>query len=100
MHLHTILSCLHDHILPIKHPKCFFFFYIISLYLLGHMISSIGIALYLSKIAIIHDMAAPTDAPDLSSFFGYTKLYKRFVPQYTYICALLTNLLSSCAKCF
>ena len=92
-YLCTVLSRLQDCMLYVQRPKCDFVKRL--LHFLGHVISPAWMAPDPSKVSTIHDMAAPTDASHFYSLLGCTDFYERFSPQYTTICAPLTDLLGS-----
>ncbi|OAE22608.1 hypothetical protein AXG93_3149s1000 [Marchantia polymorpha subsp. ruderalis] len=74
------------------HPeKCFFF--MPSGILLGHRVSSEGIAMDKDKVKVIEALDPPTNIRELRAFLGHVGYYRRFIHMYAITAASLTKLL-------
>ncbi|OAE24676.1 hypothetical protein AXG93_4040s1030 [Marchantia polymorpha subsp. ruderalis] len=74
------------------HPeKCFFF--MTSGILLGHRVSSDGIAVDIEKVKVILELEPPTNLRELRAFLGHVGYYRRFIHMYAILAADLTKLL-------
>ena len=60
---------------------------------MGHVISENGILVDLSKIQDVLNWKAPESASELRSFLGLAGYYRRFVPEFSKIARLMTELL-------
>src|SRR5579883_2191620 len=95
-HLHLVLQCLRDHQLYAKLSKCKF--WLSSVKFLGHTISNEGIAVDPSKVQEVMDWKPPTSIHQVRSFLGLAGYYRRFVPDFSKIAKLITELLKKEAK--
>ena len=76
--------------LKMKHSKCDFFKS--QIHYLGHLISTDGISPLPDKLDAIKHMATLKDAKEIKQFLGLTGYYRKFVPRFTDISRLLTQL--------
>ncbi|CAI7850902.1 unnamed protein product [Closterium sp. NIES-54] len=89
-HLRIVLDTLRQHRLYAKLSKCTFA--CSSIGFLGHVISSQGIAMDPAKVQCLADWTAPCTVEDLQSFIGLAKYYRKFIFNFSHICAPLTDL--------
>ncbi|OAE31906.1 hypothetical protein AXG93_2834s1470 [Marchantia polymorpha subsp. ruderalis] len=61
--------------------------------LLGHRVSSDGIAVDVEKVKIILELQPPTNLRELRAFLGHVGYYRRFINMYAILAADLTKLL-------
>ena len=88
-HVRKTLEILRQNQLYAKVSKCAFFQS--SVEYLGHIVSAEGLAMDLAKIQATQDWKAPTLVAEIRSFLGLAGYYRRFIPQFAKIAALLTN---------
>ncbi|CAI7733187.1 unnamed protein product [Closterium sp. NIES-53] len=89
-HLRIVLDTLCQHRLYAKLSKCTFARS--SIGFLGHVISSQGIAMDPAKVQCLADWPAPRTVAELQSFIGLAKYYRKFIFNFSHICAPLTDL--------
>ena len=65
---------------------------VVKYHLLGYSISKEGISLGKTLIEKIQKIATPTNEKELEYFGGLVNFYRRYVPKYTDLIQLLTNL--------
>jgi len=75
--LHTILLCLHNVGLKVKHSK--FSLFKERIFFLDHMVSAAGIDTQEVKIRSIQDWPVPKCVRDVRAFFGLASYYRKFV---------------------
>ena len=85
-HLRVILQTLKDRQLFSKFSK--YEFWLQSVVLLGHIVSSEGIRVDSQKIETLKQWPIPTSATDIKIFLGLTDYYKRFVEGFSSISPL------------
>jgi hypothetical protein len=90
-HLHVVLQRLRDHCLYAKFSKCEF--WLDSVKFLGHTISSEGISVDPTKDQEVMDWKPPTSIHQIRSFLGLAGYYRRFIPDFSKIAKLMTELL-------
>ena len=90
-HLHIVLQRLREHKLYAKFSK--YDFWLKEVQFLGHVISEDGISVDPSKIQDVLNWQAPTSVLEIRSFLGLTGYYRRFVPDFSKIARLMTELL-------
>ncbi|OAE26957.1 hypothetical protein AXG93_225s1000 [Marchantia polymorpha subsp. ruderalis] len=74
------------------HPeKCFFF--MTGGNLLGHTVSSSGIAVDTEKVKVIFELEPLTNLRELRAFLGHVGYYQRFIHMYAILAADLTKML-------
>ncbi|CAI7781216.1 unnamed protein product [Closterium sp. NIES-53] len=89
-HLRIVLDTLRQHRLYAKLSKCTFARS--SIGFLGHVISTNGIAMDPAKVQCLADWPAPRTIAELQSFIGLAKYYRKFIFNFSHICAPLTDL--------
>jgi hypothetical protein len=95
-HLHTVLQRLRDHHLYAKFSKCDF--WLREIKFLGHTISQDGIAVDPKKVQEVMDWKPPTTVRQIRSFLGLAGYYRRFIPDFSGIAKLMTELLKKGVK--
>jgi hypothetical protein len=95
-HLHVVLQRLRDHRLYAKFSKCEF--WLDTVKFLGHTISSDGISIDPSKVQEVLDWKPPTSVHQIRSFLGLAGYYRRFIPDFSRIAKLMTELLKKGIK--
>ena len=90
-HLEEVFRRLRDAGLKLSPKKCFFAKQ--KLHYLGFVISKDGIEADPKKVEKILNLKPPKDAKGVKSLLGLTAFYKKFIPQYSQVCAPLFNLL-------
>jgi hypothetical protein len=95
-HLRIVLQRLRDHKLYAKFSKCEF--WLDSVKFLGHTISSEGISVDPSKVQEVMDWKPPKSVHQIRSFLGLARYYRRFVPDFSRITKLMTELLKKGIK--
>lgn len=76
--------------LKLKPKKCSFFQH--QVLFLGHLISDQGIACDPSKIETVQNWPVPKNVNEIRSFLGLAGYYRRFIPNFSEIASVLTNL--------
>ncbi|CAI7905974.1 unnamed protein product [Closterium sp. NIES-54] len=89
-HLCIVLDTLRQHRLYAKLSKCTFARS--SIGFLGHVISTKGISMDPAKFQCLADWPAPLTVAKLQSFIGLAKYYRKFIFNFSHICAPLTDL--------
>ena len=89
-HLAEVLSRLHEAGLTVKPQKCQFAQQ--EVHYQGHIIGRGKVRPDPAKIASVKDCPKPQTKKDVRAFLGLTGYYRRFVPSYSTIAALLTDL--------
>jgi hypothetical protein len=82
-HLRVILQRLCDHQLYSKFNKCAF--WLKEVPFLGHVISTEGIAVDLTKVQEVLDWKSPRSVTQICSFLGLVGYYHRFIPNFSKI---------------
>jgi hypothetical protein len=95
-HLHVVLQRLRDHHLYAKFSKCEF--WLDTVKFLGHTISSDSISVDLSKVQEVLDWKPPTSVHEICSFLGLAGYYHHFIPDFSRIAKLMTELLKKGIK--
>jgi hypothetical protein len=95
-HLLVILQWLRDHQLYAKFSKCAF--WLKEVPFLGHVISAEGILVDPSKVQEVLDWKSPKSVTQIRSFLGLAGYYRRFIPNFSKIAKLMTQLLEKEAK--
>jgi hypothetical protein len=89
-HLRLVLQCLREHKMYGKLSKCSF--YQSKIHYLGHVISGKGIVVDPAKVEAIMEWPAPTNVPEVCSFMGLARSYRRFVEGFSKIANSITEL--------
>jgi hypothetical protein len=95
-HLHVILQRLRDHHLYAKFAKCEF--WLDTVKFLGHTISGDGISVDPSKVQEVMHWKPPTSIYQIHSFLGLAGYYHHFIPDFSRIAKLMTELLKKSVK--
>jgi hypothetical protein len=95
-HLRIVLQRLRDHKLYAKFSKCEF--WLDSVKFLGHTISKDGISVDPSKVQEVMDWKPPKSVHQIRSFLGLAGYYRRFIPDFSRIAKLMTELLKKGVK--
>jgi hypothetical protein len=95
-HLWVILQWLHDHQLYAKFSKCAF--WLKEVPFLGHVISAGGIAVDPSKVQEVLDWKSHKSVTQIRSFIGLAGYYRRFIPNFSNIAKVMTQLLEKDVK--
>ncbi|MCO5550174.1 hypothetical protein L7F22_003656 [Adiantum nelumboides] len=97
-HLAKVFDLLREHNLYAKESKCDFFK--IEIQYLGHVISSHGVHMDMSKVNDIVHWPHPTNLKELQIFLGLAGFYRKFVRDYAKISVPMTNQLKAQGKTF
>jgi hypothetical protein len=95
-HLRTVLQRLRDHKLYAKFSKCKF--WLDSVKFLGHTISNEGISVDPCKVQEVMEWRPPKSVHQIRSFLGLAGYYRHFVPDFSRIAKLMTELLKKEVK--
>lgn len=95
-HLRQVMTRMDKHNLHCKMSKCEFFK--TSVKFLGHIVSQEGVQVDPDKVSVIMFLPAPTNLTELRSFLGMCNFYRRFLQDYSTVCAPLTKLLHKDAQ--
>jgi hypothetical protein len=95
-HVREVLSRLRNAHLYAKLEKCSF--HTSSVDFLGYRISPSGISMDPGKVASVLSWPVPTCLKDVQSFLGFINFYRRFVPQFSSVCAPLYALTKKAAQ--
>jgi hypothetical protein len=90
-HLCIVLQRVRDHQLDAKFSKCEF--WLTEFQFLGHMVSSEGISVDLSKVREVLDWKPPRIVHQVRSFLGLAGYYHRFILNFSKIAKPITDLL-------
>jgi hypothetical protein len=90
-HISIVLQRLHDHQLYAKYSKCEFG--LSEVPFLGHVISSLRISVDPSKVRDVLDWKPPRMVHQVRSFLRLAGYYHRFIPNFSKIAKLITDLL-------
>ena len=106
-HLRIVLEVLRGHQLYDKLSKCEF--WLEEVQFLGHIISSQGIVVHLSKIEAVLKWERPQTTTEVRSFLGLARYYRRFLEGFSKMVSPLTQLTrkdqpfswtDKCEECF
>jgi hypothetical protein len=97
-HIHIILQRLREHHLYAKFSKCEF--WLDTVKFLGHTISGDGISVDPSKVQEVMDWKSPTSVHQIRSFLGLAGYYRCFIPDFSKLAKLMTELLKKGVKFF
>ena len=89
-HLRLVLQVLREHQLYAKASKCEFFK--IEVDFLGHIVGANGVRMEPTKVDAIVKWPRPQTATHVRSFLGLANFYRRYVANYSFIAAPLTDL--------
>nr|GEU64737.1 putative reverse transcriptase domain-containing protein [Tanacetum cinerariifolium] len=82
-HLKTILELLKNEKLYAKFSKCYF--WLESVYFLGHVIDSDGVHVDPTKVEAIQNWSAPTTPTEVRQFLGLADYYWRFIEGFSLV---------------
>jgi hypothetical protein len=91
VHLRIVLTRLREHKLYAKFSKCEF--WLKEVQFLGHILSEKGISMDPSKVQQVMEWMAPTSFTEVKSFLGFSRYYRRFIPDFSKIAKPMTWLL-------
>ena len=97
-HLNMVFDLLREHKLFAKESKCEFLK--IHIHYLGHVISSKGIAMDMTKVNAILHWPHPRNLEELQFFLGLAGFYRKYVRRYTKIVVPMTNQLKAKGRNF
>ena len=83
-------NCLEDHGLTVKPKKCQFGMSTCAY--LGHIVGNNEVRPDPSKVSAVKEFPTPTSKSQVRAFLGLTGYYRRFIPHYAHIAAVLTDL--------
>ena len=89
VHLREVLILLQQHDLVLNVEKCTWFQSMVSF--LGHEVSSFGISPLVDRVAAISKFPLPATVPQLQTYLGLMKFYRRFLRLVAQVLKLLTN---------
>jgi hypothetical protein len=95
-HLRIVLQRLREHKLYAKFSKCEF--WLDSVKILGHTISSEGISVDPSKVQEVMDWQPPKSAHQIRNFLGLAGYYRRFIADFSGIAKPMIELLKKGVK--
>lgn len=96
-HLELVLQRLHQEKLTINLEKCEFLK--IELVYLGFVISQGCMKIESDKVKSILDWPTPKTIGDVRSFHGLSSYYRKFVRNFSHVCAPLLNTIKGGVKC-
>jgi hypothetical protein len=88
VHLRIVLTRLREHKLYAKFSKCEF--WLKEVQFLGHILSEKGISMDPSKVQQVMEWMAPTSFTEVKSFLGFSRYYRRFIPDFSKIAKPMT----------
>ena len=89
-HLRIVLQALKDHKLYAKFSKCEF--WLIEVKFLGHVVSALGVSIYLDKVEAVMSWERPKSVFEIRNFLGLAGCYKRFIEDFSRLVAPMTRL--------
>lgn len=79
-HLDKVLHAVEESGLTLSPTNCHFFY--LSILLLGHKVSRLGLSMHEEKVKAILELERPTKVADLQSFLGMLVYFQSFIPYF------------------
>ncbi len=96
-HVRAVLRRLLQHQLYAKAEKCEF--HQETIYFLGYVISSRGVAMDEQKVRAVVNWPQPTTLKELQRFLGFANFYRRFIRNFSTIAAPMTSMIKAGTQC-